>query len=287
MKAVIGAILEDSFLSSGYVNLEAREIVQSTVRREKINPRGTKPELLETLTKTLKEVFDNVPDPQELVVGLGILGPCDYESGVFQGNDLARFGSLHDVDLKQEISSALNIPKSSVRLVNDSVCFLRGEVFGGAVRSYSKSIGITLGAGLGSAIYEFNKVRDANYFRTPFKSGTAEDLLSVAWLTRQFYERTGIPARTILEMKMHDRPAVLEEVFDLFGHNLAEFLIQVSLDERPEAIIVGGHMQASNKLFFDKVITKVHAAGISIPILRTYLGEKATILGAASIWSES
>lgn len=279
--------MEDSILSLGCVDLCSRKIVNNTMRREKINPKGTMPEVLETLAKTIKEVYSSDTDPQELTVGLGILGPCDYDSGIFYGNDPIRFGCFHNVDLKEKLSIALTIPKSSVRLVNDSVCFLRGEVFGGAVRYFDKSIGITLGVGLGSAICERHQVRDANYYKMAFKSGSAEDFISVGWLSRQFHERTGIPTRSILDMKMHDNTCVLEEIFSEFGQNLADFLIQICRDENPQAIIIGGHMQGSNKLFFDRVVSEVQAAGIPTPILRTFLGEKATIVGAASIWCDA
>jgi glucokinase len=276
----IGAIIEDSCISAGLVNLETRKIVDETLRQSRINPKGSSKEIISSWVNVLKEVA-RFNTNGTLQIGMGIPGACDYESGVFKANDMDRYGSLYNKNIKELVAAELSISPSSIRLLNDSVCFLQGEVFGGAVRYHKKSIGITLGMGLGSAIFSNNQVSDANLWRMPFKGKIAEELISIRWIVKRFTELSGIKATTILEMKSHDPNPLIQKVFDEFAQNLADFFIEIIERENPEAIVIGGHMQASNRLFFEQVTSMVKAHGINIPIVRTLFGEKATVVGTA------
>jgi glucokinase len=284
-KYVVGTVFEDSFLTSACVDLSTRKIVDKSLKKVKINPSGSAHELLGSLSSAIKDGAQCLEETDELKVSLGILGPCDYEEGLFKGNDPERLGSFNNMNLKQELALALGISPSSVLMVNDSVCFLRGEVFGGAVRYYNKSIGITLGAGLGSAIFSNGSVVDANYYQFPFKSGIAEEFLSVTWLVNRFYEITGLKADSILQMKSYPEEVAIQQVFNEFAQNLSDFLVEIAEVEKPDAIVIGGHMQASNKLFLEQAISGMRSKDCEVPVLRTVLGEMATVVGAASIWS--
>jgi glucokinase len=280
---VLGAVVEDSLISAGLVDLETRKILSNPVHRIKFNPAGTMEEILDTILTLFKRLSVGFP-PRTLKVGFGLLGPCNYDTGVFLGNNNKRLGSLHNINIKTAISNELLIPTSSIRLLNDSICFLRGEVFGGAVRNYRRSIGISLGMGLGSAIFAEGQVRDANLWSSPFKFGIVEDLLSSKWIVTRYNELANSTVNSILEMKAQNDTHLIQEVFKEFSDNLSDFLADLIKAEHPEAVIIGGHMQASNRLFFNRTVENLELRGITTPIVRTYLGEVAAVVGAASIW---
>lgn len=282
---VIGAVVEDAHISAGLVDLATRKIIPDTLRRKKVNPCGAADEILASWTNIIKEiaVYTNASD---VLLGLGMPGPCDYLSGMFSGNDTARYGSLYNKNIKELLGVALAISPDQIRMINDSVCFFQGEVFAGSVRNFKRSLGVTLGLGLGTALLSDGKVCDANLWSAPFKGTIAEKLLSSRYIVSRFKELSGIEVNGLAEMKTYSS-AHVQTVFDEFAKNLSEFLIQVIREQQPEAIVVGGNMQASNKYFFDNVIEHLGENGISTPVYRTFLGEAASVMGAASIWHDN
>ncbi len=281
----IGAIIEDCYISAGLVNLETRKIVQNTLRRRKVDPRASKKVIINSWSNVIKEVavYSN---EKNLQIGLGLPGPCDYVSGLFLNKDIERYGSLYHSNIKELLAIEIDTSPSLIRLINDSVCFFQGEVFGGAVRYYKKSFGITLGMGLGSAFYSNGKVWDANLWAASFKGGIAEDFLSSRYLISRFKDLSGIEVNDLAEMKTFESSPFVQYVFDEFAANLAHFLTGVIESEAPEAIVIGGNMQASNRFFFEKLTQLLKERKLNTPVFRTFLGEVATVIGAASIWYE-
>ena len=281
----IGAIIEDTYISAGLVNLETGKIVENSLRRRKIDPKSPKEVLISSWANVLKEVAV-YSENRDLKLGLGILGPCDYRTGVFLSNDPARYGSLFNSNVKELLAKELEISPSVIRLISDSVCFFQGEVFGGAVRYYERSFGVTLGIGLGSAFYLNGKVVDANLWSAPFKEGIAEEFLSIRYLLKRFKDLSGIEVKDLAEMKTFDSSLYVQRVFDEFADNLSDFLGEVIATQNPEAIVIGGNMQASNRIFFDRLIANLKSKNYTTPVFRTYLGEVATVIGAASVWKD-
>ncbi|WP_207423024.1 ROK family protein [Desertivirga brevis] len=280
---VVGACIEDAFISAGLVNLESRELVQSSLRRKRVNPSGSKEEIISAWSGVLKEVM-SMPGFSSGKVGIGIPGPVEYEEGIYHTLNKDRYGNLENQNVKQLLSEQTGIAKEDFKLINDAASFFHGEVFGGAVRGYKKSFGLTLGVGLGSARYDNGVLEDANLWNMPFADGVAEDYLSVNWLVNRFKALSGIEVLDLVEMKRYAPDPNVQQVFDEFASNLASFLLEVIKTEKPEVVLIGGHMESSNKYFFDKVKETVLLNGVKVPIMRAILGEKASVIGAASTW---
>jgi glucokinase len=204
-------------------------------------------------------------------------------------NDVSRYYSLYKNNFKEIFSSAIGGRSEDVKIMNDAVCFLQGEVFGGSGRGFKTSVGVTLGVGLGSAIYSGNAVTDANLHNMPFLDGEAEDYISIRWLIKRFKELTGIVVQDPSEIRQYaeTNPAVAQ-LFEEFATNLSKFLETFIRKNSPEVVVIGGFMELYNRFFFDSTVAKVVAMGIKAPVLRATLGEQASIIGAASAWySES
>jgi glucokinase len=200
-----------------------------------------------------------------------------------------RYHSLYKYNFKEIFSQAIGAQKEDVKIMNDAVCFLQGEVFSGSGHGFQSSIGVTLGLGLGSAIYQNNKVTDADLHSMPFLEGEAEDYISIRWLLARFNQITGILAKDLSEVRqLADTNPAVEQIFDEFSTSLSKFLEAFIKQTNPEVVVVGGFMELYNRFFFDSLSAKAQNMGIKTPILRAILGEQASIVGAASSWySES
>lgn len=279
----IGAVIEDTYLSAGLVDLNSRSIIPGTVRRKKVNPKGLSSEIITDWSHTLKEVLTlNSQDIRQ--IGIGIPGAVDYLSGYYLNDDKSRYGSLYKQNIIELLSKELEPFSPQIKLLNDAASFFQGEVFAGAVRGYKRSLGITLGAGLGSARYVNGVVEDANLWSSSFKNKMAEDYLSVRWIVNRFKEISGIEVADLVEMKRFSPDVKVDQVFAEFADHLGEFLTWAIAKEKPEIVLIGGQMESSNRYFFDKVQEHVRLKGIKTPVMKAILGEKAGVIGAASIW---
>jgi glucokinase len=281
--STVGAVIEDSYISAGIVDLNSRKVLQESVRRKRVNPLGSADAILESWAAVLSEVLALLPS-SEKKIGIGIPGPADYASGIYLNSEERRYGKLFQVNVINELSTRLNSFSPQIRLINDAASFFQGEVFGGAARGYKKSFGITLGVGLGSARYVNGEVEDADYWHKSFKDKRAEDFLSLQWIVNRFKELTGIEVADLIEMKRFSPDPRVDAVFNEFATNLGDLILEIYKKEQPEMILIGGHMESSNRFFFQQTIDYVKERGLNIPIMKAILGERAGIIGAASVW---
>ena len=280
---IIGVNIEDNHISVGLVDIETRKVVRNTVQRKRVDPAGSADQIITSWSKVLREVAGNSKK-----IAVGLPGECDYVSGVLLLNEVGRYQSLYQSNLKNIFSTALGTSPNDVKIMNDAACFLQGEVFAGAGRGFKRSLGVTLGVGLGSAKYNNGLVEDADLHDTPLFDGIAEDYISIRWLLSRFKDLTGIDAKDLSELKQHATTNnKVAQVFDEFSISLSQFLTTFIRQNNPEVVVIGGFMETYNKFFFDNLTGKIAAQGIKTPILRAILGEQASIMGAASAWYDA
>lgn len=97
-------------------------------------------------------------------VGVAVPGPFDYVHGICRLEH--KLAPLFGVDLRHELSKRLAVPGEHVSFVNDADAFLLGEWSSGAARGHRRTVGITLGTGLGSSFLEDGRIID-DEFRVP------------------------------------------------------------------------------------------------------------------------
>ena len=85
-------------------------------------------------------------------------GPFDYEEGVSLITGLHKFESLYGLNVKELLAASLHIVPGMIQMNNDAICYLAGERKAGAVKDGSYVAGLTLGTGLGSAIYRNERI---------------------------------------------------------------------------------------------------------------------------------
>lgn len=139
-------------------------------------------------------------------VALAMPGPFDYEHGISLMKH--KLQALYGVDLKGGLASRFGWEAGQIRFVNDAAAFLLGEVGAGAARGFRKSIGITLGTGIGCAYATDGRIAvpsdqpggdpgvppGGEMWNLPYRGVTVEDFVSTRYLRWHYLELTGLEA---------------------------------------------------------------------------------------------
>ncbi len=71
-------------------------------------------------------------------------GPVDYERGICYIKDQGKYDQLYGLNIKDLLAARLGIPPDHIRMMNDALCFLKGEIAGGAIKGCKSALGLTL-----------------------------------------------------------------------------------------------------------------------------------------------
>jgi glucokinase len=280
----IGADIGGTHITAALIDLNNKTIVPSSIKRNHVNAEGTAEEIIKAWSDCIAEARQNKPVES---ICLAMPGPFDYEVGISQIRGQAKYESLYGMNIKDRLAGVLNFPVQSIFLENDAACFLQGEVFNGAASKYAERtvIGITLGTGLGSAVYSAGTSKNADMWCWSFKGGIAEDYLCTRWFIKRWKEITGESVhgvREILESSQSKKKA--DEIFAEFSNHLADFLFDFIANESPAIIIIGGNIAKAYDWFGQTLMAIINAKYPSIKIEQAVLGEEAALTGAVSSW---
>jgi glucokinase len=281
---VTGVDIGGSHITAALIDIIERKIVPSTIVRLSINAGGEVAEIIDTWSKCIDQSGKEAKAQQ---ICLAMPGPFDYEEGISGIQGQAKYEKLFGRNVKELLGEALQLPKSSVYMDNDAACFLHGEVFAGNAREYhdEKVIGITLGTGLGSAVYNKGRAYSADLWDMPFKGKIVEEFLSTRWFLKRFEELTGEQVHGVKDIAAQvGQNEKAQAIFNEFGENLSEFLLEFIRRESPVAIVIGGNISKAYDLFKEKLLPAIHGYDPSIKIHLSSLGEEASLLGAVGSW---
>jgi len=134
-----------------------------------------------------------------LASGLAVAlpGPFDYASGVAWYRGVDKFDALYGHDLGNSLRSALGLER--VMFMNDAEAFAVGEWTAGAIRGLERSVGVTIGTGVGTAfLADGLVVRDGKtvppggeLYRTSYDGQPLEESISARAILRAYSARTG------------------------------------------------------------------------------------------------
>ncbi len=148
----------------------------------------------------------NIPLASIAGASLAMPGPFDYASGISRMTH--KLPGLLGVDLKASLSSRFGWQPAQLRFVNDAAAFLLGEIGAGAAKGFRKSIGITLGTGIGCAYGIDGKIAipsdqpggdpgvppGGEIWNLPYNGATVEDFVSTRFLRGHYQDLTGLEA---------------------------------------------------------------------------------------------
>lgn len=281
---VLGIDIGGSHCTAALVDELTRKFVPGSYTRLRVNSHGTPDEILNAWNTAILESYRNHPKAAKRI-GVAMPGPFDYEQGISLITGLDKYEALYKLNIKELLAKKLNVPITSILMMNDAACFLRGEVYYGAAKGYQDVIGITLGTGTGSATHHQGVTLDANLGPSPFLDSIADEYFSTRWFVNRYAARTGKTVKDVKALtELYNSDEHVKTIFSEFTDNLAVFLEGFVKKEKPELIVMGGNIAQSDALFLDELMRKLKAVGITVPIVKAQLGEEAAILGAASLF---
>lgn len=272
-----GVDIGGSHITAALIDCTSHEVLEETMIRKRIDSKGTAPQIISAWAEALEPLLE-----ENRILGIAVPGPFDYEAGISLIQSQDKYDALYQLNVKALLADALQMPGKNIRLTNDASCFLKGEIVGGVLKGVQHAIGITLGTGLGSAIYHTPDATDAGLWNSPFRDGIAEDYISTRWCTARYEALTGQPVKDVhaLSVQVAQGDEAAQQVFTEFGAALGEFLIPFIKAEQAEAVVLGGNIAKSMSLFMPETNRLLNAAAIAVPIHASILGESAALLGA-------
>lgn len=233
-----------------------------------------------------------------LGVGVGAAGVVDSRAGrVLVASD--SFRSWAGFPVTARVEEALGVPAF---LDNDVNAFLRGEVAKGAVAGEPAALGMTLGTGVGGALWLDGALFEGAHGAageighlpgfgdlpcTCGGRGHLETLASGRSLTARYGERTGrsLTARGIAEAAVDGDPDALA-VYEAAGAGVARaILITAGLVDLTTFVIGGGVSRAWDLLepsIAAALAAEPPVSGQPLRVVRARLGSRAVAIGAAS-----
>jgi glucokinase len=219
---------------------------------------------------------------------LAMPGPFDYEEGVSWMRHKMPY--LYGVNLRRALAKQLGWKDEQVQFLNDAAAFLFGEIGAGAARGVSRTVGITLGTGIGSAFAIDGHLKTegvgiphgGEIWNLPFEHGIVEDLISTRSIQQGYKECTG-KEREVAEIAAgaaQDPAAV--EVFQEFGRDLGRVLRTLLHDFAPEVVVIGGGISHAADLFLPAAHCELQ--GVALQLRISVLGDRAPLVGAGVSW---
>ena len=284
-KQVVGIDIGGSHITSAVVNFGGFEIIAETYVRTRINAMDGVENIISGWAAGIKQTVGDNP-LSDVCLGVAIPGPFDYDKGISYMRDQGKYDALYGLDVKELLADALRISPDQIRFSNDAACFLQGEIYRGGMDQSKKTIGFTLGTGLGSAYMEDGAAYDADLWNSPYQGGIIEEYISSRWFVKVFKERTGGEIKDVKRLVTDfGTETVAQTIFRDFSRNLASFLASTVKQMGAEAIVLGGNITKASDYFLEEVKLQLkEILGLDIPIRLSVLGEDAALIGAAALF---
>lgn len=277
---VIGADIGGSHITAAQVDLTSKQLVSASLVRSSVNSMAPAEEVVAAWALCIKQAKQQQRFEK---VCLAMPGPFDYEAGICLISDQNKYPLLYGVNVKELLAPLLEVAVSDIHINNDAACFLQGEVFSGAVSGYGIAASITLGTGLGTAIYENGTARSADLWNMPFLDSMAEEYLSTRWFVKQYAAITGNQIHGVRELAAQALSNnLIKGLFAEFGKNLAGFLNRFIDATGAKAVVIGGNIAQSYSLFKNALLAGMESRHAGVFITTSVLGEGAAVLGAGS-----
>ncbi|OPA19459.1 sugar kinase [Bacillus cereus] len=200
---------------------------------------------------------------EHTIVGIGIstAGIVDINKGIVTGgaNHIPGYSTILIIDRLQEIL------KVSVSIDNDVNCAAFGEKWNGSGREKENFIMLTLGTGIGGAIFIDGELYRGNSFSAGewgnmlIEGKTFEEVASISGLIRLVRKYKGKGewnGRTIFELYDKGDREVAQAVGIFFRH-LAIGISNLAYIFNPETIIIGGGITDRGNKFLKEVKEEV------------------------------
>ncbi|HAL51905.1 ROK family protein [Sphingobacterium multivorum] len=240
--------------SSGLVHGSPAVVMDGSYFRGNVNSNAERVQILSAIKQTIDKTLSSTTHlPSEIFISCP--GPFDYENGISLMDGMNKYQSLLGFNLKTFFANITGIDLSSIYFYNDAAAFLLGEVVNKKMEN-RRVIGLTLGTGLGSSLYENGTIVDLNLGSAVFSNGIVEDFISTRGVLAHLTEKFGyIPVDNIKDIaERPDLEIFRKEAFDFLSKQLITFIKEYIYPLTPDTIIIGGSIAKAHNYFFDKLL---------------------------------
>ncbi|MCL7987778.1 ROK family protein [Sphingobacterium sp. lm-10] len=280
---VLACDIGGTHITAAIVDTDNWVILEDTITRQHVDSSSDAKSILQNWTDCMRHCI--ALSPQEVQqIGIAMPGPFDYEEGRALMIGQTKYDSLYKMLVTQPIKDNLaGLPIQKISYINDAAAFLQGEIFAQGLEHKDRVLGITLGTGLGSAVWtKGEKAFDAALWEAPFRESIFEEFLVTRWFTKRFEELTGIQEPGLKEiLENHDALPSTKILLEEYVQHLLDFLAYFS--EKHEAInfIIGGNITKA----WEKICVGKKTALAAYNIELGKYQEHAAIIGAASLFN--
>lgn len=279
---VLGVDIGGTHITAALVDLNEKRIIESSHIRKSIDAREDAESILDCWCDVINLSWKSSAHTEKRI-GIAMPGPFDYDKGICLIREQGKFNSLYGMNLRTELARRLDIPGSHIQFINDAAGFLQGEVFCGAAKSTSSALGLTLGTGLGSALYLKGLTSDAALWNSAFMKGIAEDYLSTRWFVKRYQELSGKHIEGVRDLiRVGEEDPVALRIFDEFGDHLAQFMIPLIKQYQLETVILGGSISLAFGAFSGALRSALKSNQTEVSVKPSTLQDIAALIGAAS-----
>jgi len=248
--------------------------------------------ILKRITDSVEQTLSSLSLGMSDVEGIGIgsTGPLDIDAGIIL--DCPQLPTMHYFPLRKYIEGFFGV-RTIVN--NDANCLILGECVFGAASDKSNVVGFTLGTGIGCAIVLNKKIFNgsnstaAEIWPSPYQSGTIEDYISGAGVSRIYKSISGV-AKSSLEiynLALYGEEQALH-TWKEFGKHLAVPVSWTINLIDPEIVVLGGSITGAYDFFKASMEENLNKWICTVPAQKTKvvpakLGDYAGFIGAASL----
>ncbi len=286
MKTVVAGVdIGGSHITAALTDLVTRKVLEGTEHRTIIDAGTDRSTIIAEWSAVIRRCFlEAGMHPSH--IGIAMPGPFDYEKGISLMKDQGKYASLYGHNIRLLLAEAVGVDPGHIRFTNDAACFLQGERFGGAAQDHRQVVGITLGTGLGSACAVGDQVWDADLWHQPFRGKIAEESFSHRGLLRRYQELGGEVVDNVKDLSaLADTDHRAQQCFTELGSGLGQFLAPVIREADAGLLVIGGNIARAFERFAPSLNDELAAQELGTELRKTWLGENATLVGAASLWS--
>lgn len=240
-----------SHISSAVVKQLDDELIAVAYNRSAVESMADKESILSQWKYGIMKSIDNYSGNIDAVF-VSIPGPFDYENGISLMDGMNKYQALLNMDVKAFLSEICAVDKDHIHFYNDAQAFLLGEIYHHNLKD-SKVVGLTLGTGLGSALFENGTVNDLNYGSAKFREGISEDYISTRGMISYVHETFGMKFNDVKELVSSNSQKEITAAFHFLNEALAEFISNYILPLAPHFIVLGGSIAKSSHLFLENL----------------------------------
>jgi len=294
-KYAIGIDIGGSHISCAAFDLIEKRIQEHSFAESKLDKHAEANIIFSIWSKTIQQAIEEVGKKNVAGLGFAMPGPFDYENGIplFTGEN-NKYEKLYGINVCEALRTLLLLQDDiPIRFMNDATAFAVGEEWVGKTKGTKKSIAVTLGTGLGSALIENSLPvtsgdsvpRNGCLWNLPFDNGIADDYFSTRGLVNRYNRKTGKSVSGVKDIAFAaQNDEMAKKVFQEFGNDFFEFLKPCLEKFGVEKIVLGGNISLAADLFLPSMKTALANRGLStVSIEVSELGETASIIGGARL----